>query len=62
MFKFYCLSFCFLFFISCASSENEESYKEGLGGDSVMNFKDNSTPAPDSADTIPIMVPDNSAE
>lgn len=51
--KHYFFSFCFLLFLSCASSEKKEEYKNGLGGDSIMNYKDNSHAIPDSADTVP---------
>ncbi len=51
--KIYGFACCLLLFFSCASSEKKEEYKNGLGGDSVMNYKDNTSPIPDSTDTVP---------
>lgn len=54
--------FAFLF-ASCASQEKQEEYKQGLGGDSVMNYKDNTAPLPAASDTVPTYsFPDSSTK
>lgn len=49
----YLLVVCAFLFVSCASQEKQEEYKKGLGGDSVMNYKDNTAPLPAASDTVP---------